>query len=77
MENIIRGMKLGFGFLLDSLHDKDSAIGFGGLTLMASSTLIANFSLVIGMLTALGGLSLVGLNIMIKYNEYKKLKNEE
>lgn len=77
MENIIRGMKLGFGFLLDSLHDKDSAIGFGGLTLMASSTLIANFSLVIGMLTALGGLWLVGLNIMIKYNEYKKLKNEE
>lgn len=77
MENIREGMKLGFGFLLDSLHDKDSAMGFGGLTLMVSSTFIANFSLVIGMLTALGGLWLVGLNIMIKYNEYKKLKNEK
>jgi len=73
MEN----MKLGFGFLLDSLHDKDSAMGFGGLTLMISSTFVADFSLVIGMLTALGGLCLVGLNIAIKYNEYKKLKNEK
>lgn len=77
MENIMKGMKLGFGFFLDSLHDKDSAMGFGGLTLMISSTFVANFSLAIGMLTALGGLWLVGLNIAIKYNEYKKLKNEK
>ena len=77
MENIKEGMKLGFGFLIDSLHDKDSAMGFGGLTLMATSTWLANFSLLIGLLTALGGLCLVGLNIAIKYNEYKKSRNEK
>lgn len=68
-------MKLYLDFLMSSLSDKDSAQGFGGLFLMFSSTFIADFSFVIGALTAIGGCILVVVNVMIKLKEYKRIKN--
>lgn len=58
---------------MSSLSDKDSAQGFGGLFLMFSSTFIADFSFVIGALTAIGGCILVVVNVMIKLKEYKRI----
>lgn len=42
---------------------------------MFSSTFIADFSFVIGALTAIGGCILVVVNVMIKLKEYKRIKN--
>ena len=71
-------------YFLDALHDSDSKLGYSGLALKYSSTLFANFSLIMGSLTALGGLILVGYNIAIKVKEYnikkielKKLEDNE
>jgi len=69
-------MRLLLDLLIHSLSDKESAQGFAGLSLMISSTFIANFSFIIGALTAIGGLVLVCLNIKVKYEEYYKIKKK-
>jgi len=56
---------------IDSLHDKDSYLGYGGVMLMFSSTFFADMNVVIGSLAALGGLVLLIYNILIKIKEYK------
>lgn len=56
---------------IDSLHDKDSFLGYSGVMLMFSSTFFADMNVVIGSLAALGGLVLLIYNILIKIKEYK------
>ena len=69
-------MKLYLDFFIQSLSDKDSAQGFSGLILMFSSAFIADFSFIVGALTAIGGCILVVVNVMIKLKEYQRLRDK-
>lgn len=60
-----------YNAFIDSLHDKDSYLGYSGVMLMFSSTFFSDLNVVIGSLAALGGLVLLIYNILIKIKEYK------
>ena len=64
--------------ILDAFRLKFSSKGYFGILLVASSTFIEKFSVVIALLTALLGLILVAYNIAIKMKEYhiKKIELE-
>lgn len=62
--------------ILDAFRFKFSSIGYFGILLVASSTFIEKFSVVIALLTALLGLILVAYNIAIKMKEYNIKKIE-
>jgi len=64
--------------ILDAFRFKFSSKGYLGILLVASSTFIEKFSVVIALLTAILGLILVAYNIAIKMKEYhiKKIELE-